>query len=487
MPREIVTLQVGQCGNQIGCKFWELALQEHAKNNGASKATYDESMSTFFRNVEKRGHERDLAVGGDLRCLRARAVLIDMEEGVVNRVMRSPLGSLFKGEAQTITAPSGAGNNWAYGHMVYGPQYEKQIMERVRRQAEACDSLQSFFVLHSLGGGTGSGLGTYIVRKLADAMPKVCRFCVSVFPSKDDDVITSPYNSMLALSKISDFADCVLPIENQALMNLSRASDISKKTSSSPRSSARMDDRCVSVAEHPRSSRKDSLRDAYEDMNRIAATLITDLTCSSRFEGRLNVDLNEITTNLVPYRGLHFVVPSMAPLHHLHAKKVSKGELRTTQSRGIGEMFDSVLRPEHQLIECEPKNDKYLACALLLRGDVQISDVQRHINKMRSQMRFIHWNNDGFKVGLCGMPPTGAPHSVLALSNNCCIRETFERLRGRFMKLYRARAHLHHYTDYMEHEDIEASLHVVRDVIARYDSLSGHREPREISRLRPLF
>jgi tubulin epsilon len=30
MPRELVTVQVGQCGNQIGCRFWDIALREHA-------------------------------------------------------------------------------------------------------------------------------------------------------------------------------------------------------------------------------------------------------------------------------------------------------------------------------------------------------------------------------------------------------------------------------------------------------------------------
>jgi hypothetical protein len=34
-------------------------------------------------------------------------------------------------------------------------------------------------------------------------------------PMEDDDVITSPYNSMLALHCLTDFADCVVPIENQ--------------------------------------------------------------------------------------------------------------------------------------------------------------------------------------------------------------------------------------------------------------------------------
>lgn len=56
---------------------------------------------------------------------------------------------------------SGAGNNWAHGHHGYGPQYRNQLLERLRGLAEAADSLQSFLLLHSLGGGTGSGLGTY--------------------------------------------------------------------------------------------------------------------------------------------------------------------------------------------------------------------------------------------------------------------------------------------------------------------------------------
>lgn len=61
-----------------------------------------------------------------------------------------------------------AGNNWAHGHHCYGPQYRSMIMDRIRVQVEACDSLQSFLLLHSLGGGTGSGLGTYILTALAD-------------------------------------------------------------------------------------------------------------------------------------------------------------------------------------------------------------------------------------------------------------------------------------------------------------------------------
>lgn len=45
MPRELITVQVGQCGNQIGCKFWELALKEHAAYNPAG--LYDDAISRW--------------------------------------------------------------------------------------------------------------------------------------------------------------------------------------------------------------------------------------------------------------------------------------------------------------------------------------------------------------------------------------------------------------------------------------------------------
>ena len=74
--------------------------------------------------------------------------------------------------------------------------------------------------MHSLGGGTGSGLGTYIIGLLEDEFPEVFRFSASVFPSKDEDVVVSPYNSMFSLYELMKHADCTLPIDNQALVNI---------------------------------------------------------------------------------------------------------------------------------------------------------------------------------------------------------------------------------------------------------------------------
>ncbi|KAI0229194.1 Tubulin epsilon chain [Lamellibrachia satsuma] len=149
-----LVIQVGQCGNQIGCRFWDIALREHANVN--KKGVYDESISSFFRNVDTRYNDPlNIPIGsghGKISSLKARAVLIDMEEGVVSEIMKGPLREVFD-HKQLITDVSGSGNNWAVGHMEYGPRYHEQISDAIRRAAEFCDCLQCFFVLHSMGGG----------------------------------------------------------------------------------------------------------------------------------------------------------------------------------------------------------------------------------------------------------------------------------------------------------------------------------------------
>jgi tubulin epsilon len=90
MPRELITIQVGQCGNQIGLRFWDLLLQEHSKYN--SKGVYDEALSSFFRNTEKGS---SLPIGSPIKYLKARAVVVDMEEGVTNQLLKSDIGEIF--------------------------------------------------------------------------------------------------------------------------------------------------------------------------------------------------------------------------------------------------------------------------------------------------------------------------------------------------------------------------------------------------------
>lgn len=56
---------------------------------------------------------------------------------------------------------------------------------------------------------------------------------------------------------------------------------------------------------------------------------------------------------------------------------------------------------------------------------------------MKPSLQFVSWNQEGWKTGLCSVPPVGHSHSLLALANNTCIKPTFIELKERFMKLYK--------------------------------------------------
>ena len=52
----------------------------------------------------------------------------------------------------------------------------------------------------------------------------------------------------------------------------------------------------------------------YTNLNRLIAQIISSITASLRFDGALNVDLNEFQTNLVPYPRIHYPLATYAPV-----------------------------------------------------------------------------------------------------------------------------------------------------------------------------
>ena len=77
------------------------------------------------------------------------------------------------------------------------------VLDVVRREMESCDFPQGMQVTHSLGGGTGSGMGTLLLLKLRDAYPSRITATYSVYPSKKvSDVVVEPYNAMLSINQL---------------------------------------------------------------------------------------------------------------------------------------------------------------------------------------------------------------------------------------------------------------------------------------------
>ncbi|CAM9744061.1 unnamed protein product [Scytosiphon promiscuus] len=98
---------------------------------------------------------------------------MDLEPGTMDSVRAGPFGQLFRPD-NFVFGQTGAGNNWAKGHYTEGAELIDSVLDVVRKEAESCDALQGFQLTHSMGGGTGAGMGTLLISKVRGGK----EFCV---------------------------------------------------------------------------------------------------------------------------------------------------------------------------------------------------------------------------------------------------------------------------------------------------------------------
>jgi len=228
--------------------------------------------------------------------------------------------------------------------------------------------------------------------------------------------VVEPYNAVLASHTLLEHTDCAFVLDNEAIYDIChRNLDIERPT--------------------------------YKNLNRVVAQIISSLTCSLRFPGSLNVDLNEFKTNLVPYPRIHFLMCSLAPIiseNKAFREKMSTAEITTAA-------FES----ENMMCKCDPRKGKYMAVCMMYRGDIIAKDVSDAVNNMKnkSTVQFVDWSPAGFKCGINQQKPTVVPGGELAqsnravtmLSNTTAIAEVFSRINRKFDLMFTKRAFVHWY------------------------------------------
>ena len=335
---------------------------------------------------------------------------------VVDEVRTGTYRQLFHPE-QLITGKEDAANNYARGHYTVGKEVIDLTMDRIRRLADICTGLQGFIIFHSIGGGTGSGFGSLLLERLAVDYGKKTKLEVNIYPAPQvSTAIVEPYNSILTTHCSLEFSDVAFLMDNEAIYDI-----------------------CV--------RNLDIARPTYTNLNRLIAQIVSSLTSSLRFDGALNVDLSEFQTNLVPYPRIHFPVVNYAPV--ISAEKAYHEKL------SVGELTNSCFEPSNQMVKCDPRHGKYMACCMMYRGDVVPKDVNSAIASIKSKrtIQFVDWCPTGFKIGINYQPPCVVPGGDLAkvqralcmISNTTAIQEAWARLNHKFDLMYAKRAFVHWY------------------------------------------
>ena len=178
--------------------FWEIISDEHGID---PTGTYHGDSDLQLERINVYYNE---ASGGKYV---PRAILVDLEPGTMDSVRSGPFGQIFRPD-NFVFGQSGAGNNWAKGHYTEGAELVDSVLDVVRKEAESCDCLQGFQLTHSLGGGTGSGMGTLLISKIREEYPDRIMNTYSVVPSpKVSDTVVEPYNATLSVHQLVENTD----------------------------------------------------------------------------------------------------------------------------------------------------------------------------------------------------------------------------------------------------------------------------------------
>jgi len=406
MPREIITLQVGQCGNQIGSEFWKLLCAEHGINQRGILEDFaisgDDRKDVFFYQADDEHYI-------------PRALLIDLEPRVINMIQTSEYKELYNPENIFISKDGGgAGNNWAKGYSA-AEKVQEDIFDMIDREADGSDSLEGFVLTHSIAGGTGSGAGSYLLENINDRYPKKLIQTYSVFPmlsTETSDVVVQPYNSVLTLKRLTLNADCVVVLDNAALQRI--AADRLK-------------------LEKP----------TLEQINSLVSTVMAASTTTVRYPGYMNNDLIGMLASLIPTPRCHFLMTGYTPLTiDRHSTTIRKTTVLDVMRR--------LLHTKNIMVSCSTRRGVYISILNIIRGEVDPTQVHKSLQRIREKKlaKFITWGPASIQVALSRQSPhIQHAHKVngLMMANHTAICQLFDRCVKQYDKLRSRNAFLDNY------------------------------------------
>eukprot|EP00485_Elphidium_margaritaceum_P002405 CAMPEP_0202690398 /NCGR_PEP_ID=MMETSP1385-20130828/5392_1 /ASSEMBLY_ACC=CAM_ASM_000861 /TAXON_ID=933848 /ORGANISM="Elphidium margaritaceum" /LENGTH=459 /DNA_ID=CAMNT_0049345659 /DNA_START=90 /DNA_END=1469 /DNA_ORIENTATION=+ len=410
MVREVLTLSVGQAGIQLGQAVWEQYCAEHRIAENGRKIENDTADTTFTCFFQETNAGQYVP----------RNLMVDLEPNVIDDVRNSQFCKIFHPEF-LLNGKEDAANNFARGHYTVGRDMMDKIRDRLRKLADNCENLQGFLMNHSVGGGTGSGLGALMLERIAMDYRKKSKIGFEIYPSPTmSTCVVEPYNALLATHWLTDHTEVSLVLDNEAIYEICQ--------------------KWLDI-KHP----------SYDNLNRLICKTISSMTASLRFGGELNVDLCEFQTNLVPFPRLHFMITAMAPI--LTPKKID------VAATTVQALTDSCFAPSNfftKIADFDAQEDKYMAISVSYRGSVNAKEASSTINwlKEKKKICFVDWVPTGFKVGLNQQPPAVLANddvapckkNVVMIGNNTAIARVFsERIVKKYDVMYSQRAFVHWY------------------------------------------
>ncbi|KAG8587879.1 hypothetical protein GDO81_005806 [Engystomops pustulosus] len=448
----IITVQLGQCGNQIGYELFDVICNDFHSNglcprkeNGLYQAA---SKERFFEETES----------GEFV---SRAVLLDMEPKVISQTLSlaAHSGKWSYGEKSQFSQKQGSGNNWANGYCVHGPKHKDIIMNLVRKEAEKCDRLGGFVTIMSMAGGTGSGMGTFITSCLRDAYPTSLLLNEVIWPYGTGEVIVQNYNSILTLSHLYQSSDALLVHENDVIHKVC---------------SQRMNIKQIS----------------FRDVNKVIAHQL-----GSVFQPAYTTDgathysrnpLGELMESLVPHPEFKMLglrnIPQMSEHSLAYSTFTWHGLIKHLRQMLIAnaKMEEGINWQVHLPTEVATRNSSLSAEQLFNRSVANLAifrgkDIEGASSEgFRDPAMYTPWlpPDDSFSIWKTPRSFNKYEKSATLMSNSQGLLKPLDCIVGKAWNMFASKAYVHQYTKYgIEEEDFLQCFTTLEQIISSYSTL----------------
>lgn len=392
---EIVTLQVGQCGNQIGNEFWKRLCTEHGISlDGTLLEPKNDRKDVFFYQAD------------DSRYI-PRSILVDLEPRVIGQC-----APIFNRENIFVSNEGGgAGNNWAHGFYVAN-KVREDVLDIIQREAEACELLEAFNLIHSVAGGTGSGFGSLMLETLRDSFPKKIVTAFSILPTNEEgsDVVVQPYNTVLTLSYLNEYTNNVVVMDNHALGQVTLDSTRSRNVS-------------------------------FNILNSLASTVMSSYTSTIRYPTHMYCDYQSVLSCTVPLPHLKFIVPSYTPFTCDELTQV----VRATT---VSDVMRRLNLPKTRLCTFDnSKANASISVFNILEGVCDPAEISRYVESVfsRRAVNFVEGIPPFFLTAISRKVPEFNRVSGLCLHNTTGVAATIKKIAVQFDQLRKRNAFVEMY------------------------------------------
>lgn len=370
-----------------------------------------------------------------------RSILVDLEPRVINQIKSGEMRNLYNPENIYMHPEGGgAGNNWAVGYST-AESVAEEVLEMIDREANGSDSLEGFVLCHSIAGGTGSGMGSYLLERLNDRYPKKLIQTYSVFPNTQEtaDVVVQPYNSILSLKRLTLNADAVVVLDNTALNRIA-------------------------------TDRLHIEQPSVSDTNAIVSTVMAASTSTLRYPGYMNNDLIGLISSLIPTPRAHFLMTAYTPFSLAH-------QLSSVRKTTVLDVMRRLLQSKNTMVSAPTRKGCYMSILNIIQGEVDPTQVHKSLQRIRERKmaRFIPWGPASIQVALSKKSPylkTNHRVSGLMMANHTSIHALFAKALRQYSTLRARGAFLDQYKKQKifsdGFEEFDSSAEVVRQLIEEY-------------------